>query len=295
MRKLVGLAAVLVWVTTASAQIFTDDFDDTMGEDRWSTPFFSSELVPPVFDGNVNYQFDYSTLGIPAAPHTVGGTTVGLGLQSNITDQPVDEGEALGVSPLIGSLPADYVITADVFMYYGSGGGSSEHSVIGINSDRSGIAFAYKPADTVGVSYAIPHNSGTGANGTDYARGADGTYTSLWGDDSSGLVDDPEVLGIPFVGDDPVFNDPGFAGNRWFSLELSTIGNIVTLKIEGVVIDQYDNSGGTTSGDIFVGVSDMFNSVNTTNWTVWDNIVVDVPEPASLVLIALAALALRRR
>lgn len=291
MRKLVALAAAAVMVTAASAQVFNDDFDDLGGAGRWSSPFFSTELDPPVFDGAVDYALDYSTLDIPSAPNSA-GTTIGLGLQTNITDQPVDEGEAVGVSPLIGSLPADYVITADVFIYYGGGAGASEHAMIGINSDQSGVPFVFKPTEGVGVTYSIPHNSGLTTPGDDYARGVDGTWTSLWGDGAGDT--DPATLNIPFNGVDPIFNADGYAGNRWFSLELSNIGNLVTLSIEGVVIDQYDNSGGTTSGEIFLGVADMFNSSNANNWTIWDNVNV-IPEPASLALLAMGLLALRRR
>jgi hypothetical protein len=292
MRGLVLVAAVVVLATTASAQVFSDNFDDLGGAGRWSSPFFSSELNPPALDGLVDYAFDYSTLGIAPAPNSA-GTTIGLGFQVNNTDDPVDEGEAIGVSPLIANLPDNYTITADVFIYFnGTGGGSSENATIGINSDQSGVPFLYKPQGT-GVTYSIPHNSGlTSTVGDDYARGVDGTWTALYGNHAGGI--DPATLNIPFVGVDPIFDDPGYAGNRWFSLELSNINNIVTISIEGVVIDQYDNTAGTTAGDIVVGLADNFNSANPNNWGIWDNFVV-TPEPASLVLLALSALAVRRR
>ena len=71
---LLGLATA-----TAQAQFFSEDFDDGNGASRWSAPVVDSEAG--VFDGTVDFGFDYGALGIPAAPG--GGGTVGLFMEAN--------------------------------------------------------------------------------------------------------------------------------------------------------------------------------------------------------------------
>lgn len=266
----------------AGAVIFAEDFDAGTAESRFSTPFYSTEVVGTnEWDGTVDFAFDYSTIGLAPAPNSMDETTIGLGLQVNIFDDGlVDEGEAIAVSPIIEALPGEYRITADAFIWYGGGAGASEHAVLGVNSDRNSVPFAYKP-DGMGTVYHIPHDSGLDDSlvPDDYYRVSDGTATGLYGNAPSLSLQDPEVLEIPFVGDDPTFDDAGYAGNRWFSTELLVRNQTATFYVEGVVIDQFDISA-QAAGDILIGATDMFNSVNDVNWIVWDNIVVSEIETA---------------
>jgi hypothetical protein len=243
----------------------------------------------------VDYAFDYSSLttfdGVP--PVGGGATSIGLGIQVNNVDDPVDEGIAIGVSPLIQDLPGDYKVSVEAFIYYAGGSGSSEHAVIGANADGTVLPHVFGTPGA-GQFYHVPHNSGlTPSFPDDYYRVADGTVTGLYGDADQGLTD-PETLGITFEGDDPVFGDAGYAGNRWFTLELEKTGNIINVFIEGVQIDSYDIGAGATTGEIVLGGADIYNSANDANWIIFDNFTV-VPEPTSLVLLGLAGLMIRRR
>lgn len=254
-----------------------ETFDDAGAATRFTEPFYSTEVPNTMsFDGEVDFAFDYSTLGIESAPSSEGASTIGLGIQiNNIDDGPIDEGESIAVSPIIESLPDDYRVIAEAFIYYGGGAGASEHATLGINSDRTAAPFNFAPQGA-GTVYHFPHDSGLEdfATPDDYYRTSDGVVTGLYGDAPSLGLEDPEVLEIPFVGVDPVFDDPGYAGNRWFTVELAVVGGQVTASVEGVVIDQFDVSG-QTPGDILIGGADVFNSVNTENWVIWDNIVVE--------------------
>jgi hypothetical protein len=119
---------------------------------------------------------------------------------------------------------------------------------------------------------------------------------------------------IPF-GTIPGFNTgvPGidfpanqFAGpaNRWIEVEIESVAGLVSLKVNGVAIDTFDNTGGQfTSGSLMIGQSDPFNSVNppdmngNTNLVVFDNIRL-VPEPGALTLLLMSVfgwMALGRR
>lgn len=92
--------------------------------------------------------------------------------------------------------------------------------------------------------------------------------------------------------------------NQWVAMEIESIGGIVSVKMNGTTIDSFDNTAPQFSGGtLLIGQSDPFNSVNfddangNSNVVVWDNIVLEVPEPSGLglLLVSLIALAARRR
>src|SRR5262245_18436443 len=89
----------LIAPTASGQQIYSETFDDLNAAERFSAPFFSVENDLEL-DGLVDLAFDYSTLGVPSAPNSSEGSTFGLGIQVNNVDDPVDEGIAIGVSPL---------------------------------------------------------------------------------------------------------------------------------------------------------------------------------------------------
>lgn len=286
----------------ANPVIFEDDFNDGMAVNRWSGPIFSSELNPQTIDGAVDYAFDYSTLtGLnPApgvAPNTDDGSTVGIGIQVNNTNQPVDEGEAIGISPIIPGGLTDYALTVDAFVWYnGAGGGTSEHFLINPGNDGVNAPFIFEPAGT-GVTYHIPHNSGLSNPGFDddyYRVNSDpGNATDALYGSAPGNID-PSTLGITFDGVDPVFDDAGYPGNRWFTLELVVVGDTAEVYINGTLIDVYTDPNDALSGDVLLGGADIFNSANPDNWIIFDNVRI-IPSPAAAGLFGLAGLAAARR
>jgi hypothetical protein len=269
-------------VAPAGAQIHSEDFDDANAASRFSSPFFSVESGLGL-DGAVDLALDYSTLGVVSAPNSVGGTTIGLGIQVNNVDDPVDEGIAIGVSPLIASLPGDYLVKVDANVLYVSGAGASEHAVVGVNAVGDAVPFTFAPAGA-GQFYHFPHDSGLLAPGfaDDYYRVADGVVTELYNDDPNDAVPHPDTLNIPFPADPPPpLSEPGFAGSQWVELELRKLGDTLTFLVNGVEVDQYDIGGGASSGNIVLAGSDIFNSNNDLNWILFDNLRVEAPAEAS--------------
>ena len=79
MQKIHILSAFILGATCvslANAQTVIDDFD---------TNTSANYAVVNTGDGAVTFVFDYSTLGIPPAPNTTGGTTLGVKFEANLT------------------------------------------------------------------------------------------------------------------------------------------------------------------------------------------------------------------
>jgi hypothetical protein len=311
MKRTLTIAMAALLATTAYGNLFDVNFDDGTAAGSFSSPFFSSETG--VIDGTVNYNFDYSTLEaivggnpetVPPAPNSMGGTTIGMAITVNDTDDPTDEGEAIGVSPLIGSLPTSYQLRADAYIFFpGSGGGASEHAFVGFNADQTAAPFTFVPGGA-GTFYHISHDSGLSntSYADDFYRVSDGTIEVIADGDDGTAAPTPAELGLgddDYTGTTGVFVDDqllGFPSNRWFTITLNVDGstNTATLMIGDNVIDVFDYSAGTTAGDLVLGGADIFNSANPNNMILFDNVVV-TPEPASLLVLLVGALAIRRR
>jgi hypothetical protein len=78
-------------------------------------------------------------------------------------------------------------------------------------------------------------------------------------------------------------------------VRIQSVGSTINWYLNGALVNSYDNSGGFyTAGNIFLGATDPFNSVNAAGGTIVDNIVV-VPEPTTVMLCAIGVLALASR
>jgi beta-glucanase (GH16 family) len=142
--------------------------------------------------------------------------------------------------------------------------------------------------------------SGEGGSTADLARFAEGN-TSATGYQALGDYNTIAAGTIPGF-------ETGIAGalgpaaapnvnGSWVKLRLEVDGTAVNWYLNGARVDTYDNSGGFyTSGNIFFGLTDPFNSSNAGNRFIVDNVVV-VPEPSTcaLAVLGLGGLWLRRR
>src|SRR5215475_13374662 len=104
----IGVALLLSAPAALKAQLFTENFD---------VNHTASWTVNNNLQGlnAADFIFDYSSVGIPSAPHSAGGTTLGLKLQANISGTGPVAGALPGisVSPTGQSFTGDYTLRFD--------------------------------------------------------------------------------------------------------------------------------------------------------------------------------------
>lgn len=325
-RKIPVLLGVILLCANAKVSgQFSDDFDDGMANSRWTAPIWSLEDPKLGPDGAVNYAFDYSVVTGPA-PRTVGGTTIGVSMATNLTDAgPVDEGESVGIVPVpgMGVIPAgDFKFSTDAYLFWNGQSGSTEYMTIGVHNMGTAVPlrFGLNPGD--GLAWQVDTDGDSGTDILRYENPGDGeTGLGGWEDIPFGAIcgDGPDG-GEGFNTGEPGIDFPGnqFAGpaNRWINLGIESVGGMVSLTVNNLIIDTFDNTGGAfTGGQLVIGQSDPFNSVNIanddglTNMVIFDNVSLTtdaftpsepltdsrcVPEPATLVVFLLGLLGTSR-
>lgn len=274
-------AAPFATAPPAHAALLEENFNDGLGSTRWSVASQqearSDGPLPP--DGSANLAFDYSTLGI--ANPDGGSDTIGAFLQVNKTDQTGDEGETYIIYPTGMSFSGDLLITADMYVWNDGAAASTELGVMGLFLDNSDPVAPYQWGTRGGpLAWAY---TGEGGSTADFAAFKEG------GPSSTGYVALADYPAGPFT--DPLGPAASNANGSWVDVAIQVQGSMITWMVNGVVVDTYDNSGGFyTMSNIFFGTSDPFNSSNGNNGAIIDNVVVNVPEPVSLSLLAFGLL-----
>lgn len=324
MKLTVGLAAIaaLCIPTLSMAALYSENFDVDPTA-NWTVN--NNNLGTNA----ANFYFDYSTIGIPAAPNS-GGTTRGLKIGANLDSLTAptltSQIPGISVSPTGFSASGDYKLRFDWWSNYigplnVGATGSTMLSNFGIMS--SGTVSNY-PGAADGVFFAA---TGDGQSASDYriysperqtsydifpASGnpldAHATYAAGSRNQTAALYTTLFPAGATAPGSQASMptqtssTPAGAAGFRWHDVEITKLGSVVTWSINGTVIGTVDSQFFTTGGgNILFGMSDTNNTTNTNaqlladlQFTLIDNVVV-TPEPTSLAALAGASLLLRRR
>src|SRR5690348_9068412 len=107
--QVVCVAALVSMVSPALAQVLYQQNFDADDSANWTVNNGPGDEAHDFF-------FDYSTVGIPSAPNSTGGSTRGMKLQANLLQPGVFTG--MSVSPTGQNFTGDYKLTFDAWSNY---------------------------------------------------------------------------------------------------------------------------------------------------------------------------------
>jgi hypothetical protein len=276
---------------------------------------------------DANFFFDYSTVGIPSAPNSVGGTTRGLRIRSNIGAAPASGIPGISVSPTGQSFTGNYTLKFDWWSnYLGPLGVGATGSTMMTNF---GVMTSGTTANSTGVSDAVFFSAtGDGQNAADYRaysserpvsyqipgtapEDAHATHFANSRNSSATYYATPFPGGKSAPGSQASITSQsgttpvGSAGFQWNQVEIRVVNGIATWAVNGTDLISVDTTSFTTpvgGTNILFGYSDINTGTNTTDanfptlqFGLIDNVQVVVPEPTSMAAIGLAGLSLLAR
>lgn len=300
---LAALAAAAAQVPGASAApLYSQNFDvdDTA---NWTVN------NPALSDIIADFYYDYSGIGVPAAPG--GATTRGLKLTANNSGGVFS---GFSVSPTGKSFAGSYKVAFDLWQNYAGplgvgGSGSTQLSTFGIGT-AGNVAFWPGAAVKESVSFAAALDGGSSSDYRAYSSAASTSYPSgnavYQGPGSVTNNSDayyagftpraaPAAQALLFPGQTGT-TDAGEISFAWRHVVIDVAGGFAAWSIDGLPIAKVDLSTVTLGGgNILFGHSDTNASASTDvndtllNVTLIDNVRV-VPEPGAASISALVGM-----
>jgi hypothetical protein len=282
-------------VYPAQTTVFLDTFE-TNSAARW-------QLNRSTTDTRVTFNYDYSMMGIAAAPHTTGGTTRGLRLEANMTAGVV---ATLSLSPVNQSFAGDYRLRFDLWMnangpFPGGGTGSTQHHTAGVGTAGDHVQWNGTGTTADGYWFAgdgdgqASDTSTTSGDyfafiGTSLQSAASGVYAAGTNSTAKGNGDAYYVAAFATGQSAPTLQQSSYSqqtgamaagtlGFAWHEVIVARRGNTVDWAIDGIRLATFSNATFTAS-NVFVGYWDSFASLSdNTNLTfgLLDNVRVEVP------------------
>ncbi|WP_193213664.1 hypothetical protein [Luteolibacter marinus] len=244
-----------------SEPLFVDDFDAGTSAAAWSAQLSGT-------DASVDYAFDYSSLGIPAAPNSAGGTTVGMRF---LVNQAANLSQGISASPLGVETNGDFRLQFDGWLnYVGPLGGwlpeSKQVATFGIGS--AGLDTKWPATPGNGVALFGCSTTGEGSdNFLAFVNGMEALPASFMAGSPDGDAGYHQALFPAQQAPVDQMNayasqggstQPGETAFVWHRFEVTRTGNTVTWSIDGQQIATVDVLPGSLAGNgIFLGFADM--------------------------------------
>lgn len=292
----------------AIATVFSDDFDVNSAP-SWNVNFGTTitNAGPPetyTYRDRATFAYDYSLDGIPAAPHSVGGTTKGLKLEANVNTLGTALFSGLSASPIGQSFVGDFRMRVDWWPNFpgpfpGGGTGSTQLGTYGLTRGGNFAQWpgSGSPAAKDSVYFAMSGDGGTSPDIRAYTNGGAVLPTSVLaagnGDNAAAyyavfgnLAAPVAQLSAPFGGNQTGLTALGAPGEVWHEVVITKLGNTLVWQLDGVLMATVNAArlGYTLSTNIFLGQSDINNGQASTpemQFGLYDNLVVEsLPAPA---------------
>lgn len=240
----------------AGQTLFHEDFNDYNAASRWTV-----NASPG--DHPVDLAYDYAWIGIPPAPNS-GGNTVGAKLQANATG---DVFGGVSISPTGASFSGDYILRFDLWLNYNgpvNGGGSGSTQATGAGLMTSGSTPQWPGGTQDSVWFAVTGDGGSSVDYRAYSPAAGTGYADDSGVFAAGTTAGVRNGGHPYYAgfggeaapplqleyypQQTGVSDAGSQGFAWRDVEIKKQGDIVTCKIDGLLIATVDAGGLATGG-----------------------------------------------
>src|SRR5688572_29037799 len=127
------VVSALLTAQPVSAQVSFSDSFDVDSTANWLVNYGGGNNAANLF-------FDYSTIGIPSAPNSIGGSTRGAKLEANFGPTTGSIG-GVSISPLGGSFLGNFTVRFDMWINFNGpfpGGGSGSTQMTGGGIGTSG-------------------------------------------------------------------------------------------------------------------------------------------------------------
>lgn len=283
-KNLLTVAGVAVLASTSMAQTIFSSAGESLAD------FFvanGGDSSAQVVDYS-NFTFNGVTHNIGESGNQIGGSaaTTGLLLSANET-----AGVSTGINLFLGNTPinvtaSQYTLSFDMYMMFSpTGSATTEQMLWAVGRTNTNAVGRWNGGSGDGT---WGYSTGDGGSGTDYAINIDGFL-------QQGLNNSTAIPQSAFLGS--TYTIAGAPGGAWSTVDIVVNNGNVDVFHNDVLF--FSQASAATSGFIQVGYDDPFSSLSAdpgNQWMIVDNIEVEVvPEPATMTLLGVGALALLRR